>query len=492
MRYITDAPQRIRTWLISRLRVPLAVLAGAVALGGCATNPATGDSMIALVSEGQEVQMGQDAREAVRSQMGLYEDPSLQAYVDSVGQALAAVSERPDIPWSFQVVDDPVINAFALPGGPVYLARGMMTHFNSEAQMAAVIGHEIGHITARHAVEQISRQQLFQLGYVAGMVAVPELRPFGQVVGTGLGLLFLKYSRDDESQSDDLGYRYMTRAGYDPEAAVEMFQILDRQRVQSGQGIPEWQSSHPDPGNRVEAARERLAEADPGGVTDREEYLRRIDGLVYGPDPRNGYFYRDRFIQPEMRFGMDFPAEWPRQNMPVAVVAMSPQQDAMVELTLVPEATASRAAQEFWNMQGLQRIGSANQNVNGIPALVGRFRVQTEQGVLEGLVMFLEYGNQTFRVMGYTTAAQFGRYSPTFEATLNSFSRVNDSRLLNVEPRRIDIVEVPSAMSVETFQQRFPSTIELDELLFLNGWQAGEQLAAGRLAKRVVGAGGPN
>ena len=465
------------------------LLAAALALGGCATNPATGESMLSLVGEGQEIQMGQEAKEAVRAQFGLYDDPALQAYVDSVGQAMAAVSERPDIPWSFQVVDDPVINAFALPGGPIYLARGILAYFNSEAEMASVLGHEIGHVTARHAVEQISRQQLAQIGFVAGMVAVPELRPFGDALGAGLGLLFLKYGRDDESQSDELGHRYMTRAGYDPAAAVAMFQILERQRDASGSGIPTWQSSHPDPGDRVEAARQRAAGA-PEGVVRRDEYLRRVDGLVYGPDPRQGYFRDDRFIHPELRFRMDFPGGWQRQNTPRAVMALSGDQDAMIELTLA-EGSPAQAAQEFWSMQGLQRVGSSNQTVNGLPAILGRFRVQTQQGVLEGLVLFVEHRGQTYRALGYTTAQRFGRYSPTFESALGSFAPESSASLINVEPKRIDVVTVPSDMTAETFADRYPSTIEFDDLLVLNGWRSGEFLDSGMLVKRVVGAGGP-
>ena len=198
----------------------------ALASSACAVNPATGGRMFSLVSEGQEIEMGQEAMAQVDAAMGLYDDPALQAYVDSVGQAMAAVSERPELPWTFKIVDDPVINAFALPGGPVYLARGIMAHFNSEAEMASVLGHEIGHITARHSVEQISRAQLMQIGLVASVVLVPELRPFGDALGGGLGILFLKFGRDDESQSDELGFRYMTRLGYDPQGAVDMFEIL--------------------------------------------------------------------------------------------------------------------------------------------------------------------------------------------------------------------------------------------------------------------------
>ena len=364
--------------------------------------------MLSLVSEGQEVQMGQEARDQVRAQMGLYEDEALQAYVDSVGQALAAVSERPDLPWSFAIVDDPVINAFALPGGPVYLARGIMAYFSSEAEMASVLGHEIGHITARHAVEAISRQQLAQLGFVAGMVAVPELRPFGDVLSGGLGLLFLKYGRDDESQSDLLGHRYMTRLDYDPQAAVEMFQILDRQREASGSAIPEWQSSHPDPGNRrrggAAARRRRTAtRAAPCGARST------CGGSTASCTAR----IRARDISATTGSSIracasicDFPADWPRQNTPMVVQAISPDQDAMIELTIEPDKTPAQAAGEFWNIQGMQRLGSSNQTVNGLPAVLGRFRVVNQQGAaLEGLVMFVEHREPTFRVLGYTSAA---------------------------------------------------------------------------------------
>lgn len=482
-----DIPRSLRSLAIAAL-----VALTGVGLGACATNPATGGSMLSLVSEEQEIEIGQEYKEQIPAQMGLYEDENLQAYVDSVGQKLAAVSERPNIPWSFQVVDDPVINAFALPGGPVYLARGIIAHFNTEAEMASVLGHEIGHITARHAVEQISRQQLAQIGLVAGMVAVPELQQFGDVLSGGLGLLFLKYGRDDESQSDMLGYRYMTRAGYDPQGAVEMFEILERQREASGSALPEWQSSHPDPGNRVEAARQRIAEGgDPGGVVRRQEYLHRIDGLVYGPDPRQGYFRDDRFIHPDMRFRMDFPAQWQRQNTPMAVQAMSPDQDAMLQLTLAPDRTPAQAAQEFFDAEGVQRVGSANRTINGLPAVVGRFRAQTQQGVLEGLVMFVAHRDLTFHLMGFTPEQRFGRYSPTFESALNSFAPESSRELLDVEPKRIDIVEVPRAMSVESFDQRYPSTVDFDEVLRINGWTAGQQLSAGTHGKRVVGTGGP-
>lgn len=467
-------------------------LAMGLLLAGCAANPATGGTMLSLVSESQEIQMGQQAKAQVPAQMGLYDDPGLQAYVDSLGHSLAAVSERPDLPWSFQVVDDPVINAFALPGGPVFLARGILAHFNSEAEMVSVLGHELGHITARHSVQAMTRQQLGQIGLVVGMVAVPELRPFGDALAGGLGLMFLQYGRDAESQSDMLGHRYMTRLGYDPEAAVAMFEILERERQASGTAIPEWQSSHPDPGNRIQAARQRVAEdGDPGGKVGREVYLRHIDGLVYGEDPRQGYFEGDVFVHPELEFRIEFPGGWPRENTPMSVVALSPAKDAMIELTHAADRTPAQAADEFWRIEGLQRVGSGNQTVNGLPAVIGRFRAQNQQGVLEGLVMFIAHKGNTYRLLGYTGTQRFGSHSPTFERVFASFANETNARRLDVEPRRIEVVEVPSAMSVERFNEAFPSTADFDAVMLINGWTPGQQLEAGSLVKRLVGSGGP-
>jgi predicted Zn-dependent protease len=448
--------------------------------------------MFSLVSEGQEIEMGQEAMAQVDAAMGLYDDPALQAYVDSVGQAMAAVSERPELPWTFKIVDDPVINAFALPGGPVYLARGIMAHFNSEAEMASVLGHEIGHITARHSVEQISRAQLMQIGLVASVVLVPELRPFGDALGGGLGILFLKFGRDDESQSDELGFRYMTRLGYDPQGAVDMFEILERQRDASGGTVPEWQSTHPDPGNRVIAAEQRIASSQiQGGTVRRNDYLRRIDGMKYGKDPAQGFFVEGRFVHPDLRLQFRFPEGWDTQNAPTSVLAQSPEGDAVMQVTLAEGDTPAAAADAFFGQQGIESLGTRSRTVNDLPAVQGAFRVTTQQGTLDGQVMFIEHRDLVFRFMGYTTTSRMGTYAVTFERALESFAPMNEERWINLEPRRLEIVEVPAEMTAERFFQRFPSTVTLDTVLRINGWDQGQVIPAGALAKRVIGEGVP-
>jgi len=478
---------------LRHLRYPRLVLATClVSLGACAVNPATGGRMFSLVSEGQEIEMGQQAMAEVDATMGLYDDPELQAYVDSVGQALAGVAERPELPWTFKIVDDPVINAFALPGGPVYLARGIMAHFNSEAEMASVLGHEIGHITARHSVEQITRAQLMQIGLVASTVLVPELRPFGDALGGGLGMLFLKFGRDDESQSDELGFRYMMRLGYDPQGAVDMFRILERQRDTSGGSIPEWQSTHPDPGNRVLAAEQRVASSQvDGGIVRRDEYLRRIEGIMFGNDPDQGFFVEGRFVHPEFRLQFRFPEGWTTRNAPTSVLAQSPERDAVMQVTLGEGDTPEQAADAFFDQQGIERLGSRSRTVNGLPAVQGTFRVTGQQGTLDGQVLFVRHSDLVFRFMGYTSTSRMGTYAVTFEQALESFAPMNEERWINLEPKRIELVRVETEMTAERFFQRYPSTVSLDTIRLINGWDAGHVIPAGTLVKRVTGEGVP-
>jgi len=189
------------------------LLAALLTAAGCAINPATGKRQLSLIGESQEVAMGLEADGAIVAQMGLYGGDDLQDYVQGIGSKMAAVSERPQLDWTFRVVNDGAVNAFALPGGYIYITRGIMTHLNSEAELATVVGHEIGHVTARHSVNQMSKAQLTQMGLGVGMALSPELAQFGQYAETGLGLMFLKFGRDDERQSDDLGLRYMVKAG---------------------------------------------------------------------------------------------------------------------------------------------------------------------------------------------------------------------------------------------------------------------------------------
>src|SRR5215212_8768796 len=200
----------------------------AAGLLSCARNPVTGKSELALVSESQEIQMGKQAAQDVAQTIGLYNDPKVEAYVAGIGKRIAAASERPNLPWEFHVVNDASVNAFALPGGFIYVTRGLLGYVTNEAELATVVGHEIGHVTNRHSVQQISKAQVAQLGLGLGSILSPQVAQVAGVASQGLQLLFLKYSRDYENQADMAGFRYALNQNWDVREMSDMFETLDR------------------------------------------------------------------------------------------------------------------------------------------------------------------------------------------------------------------------------------------------------------------------
>lgn len=456
---------------------------------GCAVNPATGERQLSLVSESQEIAMGREYDPQVVAQMGIYPDSALQQYVRELGMQMARASERPNLPWSFRVLDDPLVNAFAVPGGFVYITRGILAHMDSEAELVGILGHEIGHVTARHSVNQMSRQQLAQLGLGVGMILRPELQQFGDLAGAGLGLLFLKYGRDDEYQSDDLGIRYMRQAGYNPRELASVFRTLG---ALSGEGEggrpPEWASTHPFPENREDRVLAAVSAAEAEGLrVGREDFLEQIDGIVFGSDPRQGFFRENVFLHPELAFRLDFPTGWRTQNARSAVQALSTEQDVAMQLTLVDQGSATEARSAFLSLQGMQVGERWERSVNGLPAAWTRFSVAVESGTLTGMAGFVDYGGRVYRLLGYGTPGGWQARGNTVRASLESFQRVTDRSVLDLQPRRLEIVRIPSAMAFEEFLRRYPSSEEPDVMALINGVEPGERLASGRLMKRVVG-----
>lgn len=456
---------------------------------GCATNPVTGRRQLALISEAQEIQMGRQASQEVAQQLGLVENEALQQYVQRVGEELARESERPSLPWTFRVVDDPTPNAFALPGGFIFTTRGMMDLMDSEAELAAVLGHEIGHVTARHSVTQISRGQLAQLGLGLGSIFFPEAaQTFGGLAQSGMQLLFLRYGRDAERQSDELGFRYALREGYDVREMDDVFATLLRLGEASGRSeIPSWLSTHPAEPERIAAAQARADTVATGALAlRREEYLARIDGVMYGDNPRQGYFRDGVFLHPELRFRIAFPQGWRTQNLPQAVNALAPQQDAVLQLTLAPGANADAAARQFLSQQGIRPGQGGRQTVNGNPAVVAYFQAQAQQGVVTGMVAFIEYGGSTYQVLAYTPAQLFNRYEPAFRQVIGSFARVDDPSVLNVRPNRVDVVRTTRQMTLAEFNRQHPSVVPLAELTILNQVEGERSVLAPGSWKRVV------
>lgn len=468
----------------SRLRGPVAVLT----LVACATNPATGHREFSLVSEGDEIALGQQGKQDVIASIGVVPDSALQRYVSSLGMSIARNSERPNLPWSYMVVDDAAVNAFALPGGPIFVTRGILGFMTSEAELMSVLGHETGHVTAKHSVRQISQQQLAQLAVGVGMVLSPTLQQFGDLFGAGLSLMFMKFSRGDETQADDLGFRYMTTAGYDPNGMVEMFRTLQRLGEGSEGRVPSWMSTHPDPGDRVQKTLQRIAATTlPTGLkSERDSYLQRIDGIVFGEDPRNGYFRDAAFFHPTLKFRVDFPSGWKTMNQASQVVGVSAQQDAVMVLSLAGRTTPAQALTTFLSQQGVSGQRSGTNALNGLPAALGAFSAQTEQGAVAGYVAFVELDGTTYRLLSYAPAQVAQGYAQAMQRAIGSFQRLTDPQALNVKPARVRIVRLQSAMTLTQFNSTYPSAVPIGNLAIINGVDAGVTLPAGTLVKRVV------
>ncbi len=474
-----------------RLARTALVVAALMLAAGCATNPATGKSQLNFYSEAQEIAMGREADQQISAELGLVDDPALQSYVSGLGKRLAAKSERPNLPWSFKVVDDPVVNAFALPGGFIYVTRGILAHMSSEAELASVLGHEIGHVTAQHSVNQLSKQQVAMGGLLVGMIAVPELGRAGDLAGSGLGLLFLKYGRDDERQADDLGLRYMVGSGFETREMPKMFRVLEAVGEIAGAGrIPSWLSTHPDPGLRRERATRLISERGyPPGEVGAERLLRTTDGMLFGADPRQGYFEGRSFYHPELAFRLEYPEGWKAANERSKVPAVHPDKIALVELSLATESSAAAAASAFLGQEGLTPGRTSSLRVNGLVGVAAPFEVPREGGQpLDGRAVFVELDGKVFQLLGLAVGDRSAQVRDEVSGFLGSFARLTDRSKLDVRPQRIELVKLPRAMSFEEFLRRYPSEADARVLALINGVEdPSATQPVGKLLKRIEG-----
>ncbi len=457
---------------------------------GCATNPVTGRRELSLISESQEIQMGREASAGDVARVGEYANSGAQTLVKNIGQQIAAKSERPSLPWEFHLLDDAAVNAFAYPGGFIFVTRGLMTYLNSEAELAEVIGHEVGHVTAKHTVSAMSKQQVAQIGLVGASIFSPTVAKYGDLLGTGTSLLFLKFGRDDEMQADALGFRYSLNIGYDVRESPKVFATLGRLADAAGARIPEWQSTHPDPGNRVQKAEERLKTVTPAQLSstkvNRDNFLKVVDGMVFGEDPRQGYFKGTRFLHPELRFELTFPTGWKTANQPDAVLAQNAEGTAQMQLA-PGKGTPAQAIASFVGQQGITVRTQSSASINGLTAASAEFDATTQSGTLRGTVTAVQLQNATYVLLGITAPANAAQLVPTMDAAIRTFRSLTDASLINVSPAKVQLVTLSEAMTGQTFTQRYPSSIDASQVYIINGIEANTSLPRGAVVKRVVG-----
>ncbi len=377
----------------ARVLALIAVLAAMTGLHACTVNPATGQrSFTAFMSPDQERRVGRQQDPMIREQLGgRYEDEPLHDYVDRIGQALAANAELPDIKFTFTVLNAPDVNAFALPGGFIYVTRGLIALADNEAQLAGVLAHEIGHVTARHAAQRYSWASVAQLGGM--LLRATDAKGFGEAFDLGGKIFLSSYSRDQEFEADTLGIRYLSRAGYDPTgvpqflAKLREHAILASEQAGTGQNPDQFQllGTHPRTIDRVDRAmRAALVNPDQGGRIGTEAYLRRIDGLLHGPDPAKGEIRGQTFIQHVAGYRFSAPDSYRMQASNGRVLIQGPGnvQARVDEAPTTSGVSPSRYLAGVWaartRLSGLERL-----NINGLDAATAALKARTARGTVE-------------------------------------------------------------------------------------------------------------
>ncbi|MFU8859534.1 MAG: M48 family metalloprotease [Cyclonatronaceae bacterium] len=467
-------------------------------------NPVTGQKRAFAYSWQQEVEIGQQADADVVAYYGIYDDPEISAYLTAIGERVLAESHlrRPDAdrqfretPFTFRVVDSPVVNAFALPGGFVYFTRGIIAHMNNEAQLAMVMGHEIGHVAARHASQRALTQQAGQFLLIGGAIIGQEALgiPAGNIMqlgGTAAQLLFLSYSRDAERESDKLGVEYSALAGYAAEDGSAFFRVIQRVSAKGGSSLPFYLSSHPDPGDR-EASVQNMAQEWREKGTDmdyhgRDEYLSKIDGIVLGENPRNGFVDNNVFYHPELKFRFSIPAGWKLQNDPSQVVTYTESQDGVQILNIDSEATSARqAVDKVLNSEGVTMTERSDIRINGLTAHRAMADAADQQGNPLKIVLHgIEYDGRIYRIISYTTAASYQGYLPAFILQSESFNTLTDPAKLNMQPSRIRVVSADrNAPFREFLPANLPMGMDAEDMAIINQVELDTQIQRGQRIK---------
>lgn len=463
----------------------------------CARNPVSGKRQVVLMSEAQEIAMGKEADPQIIAQYGLYENQELQNFITQKGKAMAAISHRPNLDYQFRIVDSDILNAFAVPGGYVYFTRGIMAHFNNEAEFAGVLGHEIGHVAARHSVEQQRNAILGQLGLIAGIVISPELARFAESASQGLGLLLLKFGRDAERESDRLGVEYSTKIGYDAQQMAGFFNTLERKGAESGAAeLPSFLSTHPNPGERnVTVARLATEWKQKQNLTNpqvnRNEYLKRIEGLIYGEDPKGGFLEGNVFYHPVLKFQFPIPANWSYQNSPQRVQLASKDGKALMMLMAAQGQSLQQAASAALQQYQLRAVDSREVTVNGLQAIAVVADQQSQQqqqaaATVRTLSYFIQFGGTIYHLIGVSSVADFNAFTSFFTNSMQNFKELTEASKLNKKPERVRIKTVRQEGTLDQSLRSFNVPAKrLEEFSLLNGMKLTDKVTAGMLIKVI-------
>lgn len=468
----------------------------ALAVSNCAVNPVTGNPNFVTMSETQEINTGRSEDQKVRKEYPPYNDAALQRYVNDLGQRLAKASHRAGLHYQFLVVDSPQVNAFALPGGYIYITRGILSYLNSEAELAAVLGHEIGHVTARHSVQQISAATAANVGASVLQILVPQVRnAAGDLLVNVLGNALLSgYGREHELEADRLGAEYLARTGYDPQAMIKVVGALKDQElfdaeVAKAEGREPRAyhglfASHPDNDTRLqEVVREAGKFSSAENRINREEFLKYVDRMIFADSPQQGIVRDNALYHPELGLALQFPADWRVRNNAQNVVAVSPQQNALIDLRSAGRAEGSPADV----LRKLLKLGTGSTvsplTIGGLPAAVTEV---TRSGKPTRIaVVFL--GDSAYAIgMQANSVAIFRQHGAAMDAAMNSFHAITGQERAVAKPLRLRVITARAGMTFAGLAATSPlGRFAEGHLRVLNGLYPSGEPVAGQAVKIV-------
>lgn len=438
----------------------IALLALAM-LQGCAVDPVSGKQDFVMMSESDEIAEGRRADAEVRKEYGVYDSPQLQQYVNQVGQRLAANSHRPNLQYHFTVVDNPEVNAFALPGGYIYITRGILPYLDSEAELAAILGHEIGHVTARHAVKQYTAATAANIGVELASIFVPEINTqVGyNLVNISGGALLSGYGREHELEADKLGSEYLARTGYDPHAMIDVLSILKNQEQfdaalardehRTPRAYHGLFASHPDTDSRLQQVVKEASslETSPHPVVGTDIYLSHLEDLTFGDSPAQGVVRHNEFLHAGLGIALRFPENWSVKNSPKKLVAISGSGEAAIELTLAQPFGGTPA--EYLN----QRFGNGQLTTFTTGGLPGAMLVVSSRAEAGAIRM----GDKLFVITGAgKSAEQLRAARPDIEKTILSFHALTSLERKLAQGLRITIRHARAGDTFEGYAARSP------------------------------------
>lgn len=486
-----------RTFIVSALFLFALVEIGCVVQ----QNPVSGRNRVFGYSWEQELQLGKQADQEISEHYGVYEDEELDAYITDLGQLLVEhshmrsedVHERfRETEFEFRVLDSEVVNAFALPGGYNYVTRGMLAHMENEAQLAMVLGHEIAHVAARHASQRAARQQAGQILLIGGAVAGQELLglPGQELLELGSAaaqLIFLSYSRSNESEADKLGVEYAAKAGYKSAEGAGFFITMQRLTERAGGGLPNILSSHPDPGDRETKIVEMAAEWEEKGYAQeelgRDRLLDQIDGIIWGRDPRKGFIEDEQFYHPDEAYTFPLPEGWQTHKQADQLLAFSEDEEGAMLFEPTTAESPQEAIEQIIRQDGMQEADMEQDQESEFNAWRGTALVRSEGDMIQLYLYAIEHQGNIYRFLGLADTDKFSDYRPSFQHSSKGFERLTDDRYLEIQPTRVNVVRVEEDQPLRELISDLPHDTDEEQIAIINQMELGDIVESGSRIK---------